>query len=159
MTTFYALYYLTLEPVAALLYLPQLALSMLAANAFAERADANNIAGIVHVFSWVAQFVGHGAAEGRAPALKDNILGGTSLFAYSCLSTRAAHSDILHSRCPRAVLCSSRTPLLAGIQPKTPQGDPKQRGCRSHSLQERSRAEEAFQGSLNIPWFSIISCI
>lgn len=27
----------------------------------------------VHVFSWVAQFYGHGAHEGRAPALLDNL--------------------------------------------------------------------------------------
>jgi len=26
-------------------------------------------------FSWIAQFLGHGLAEGRAPALLDNILG------------------------------------------------------------------------------------
>ncbi|KAJ9157911.1 DUF962-domain-containing protein [Pleurostoma richardsiae] len=28
---------------------------------------------ILHVFSWVAQFIGHGKFEGRAPALFDNI--------------------------------------------------------------------------------------
>lgn len=27
----------------------------------------------IHVFSWVAQFVGHGKFEGRAPALLDNL--------------------------------------------------------------------------------------
>lgn len=27
----------------------------------------------VHVFSWIAQFYGHGAHEGRAPALLDNL--------------------------------------------------------------------------------------
>jgi 2-hydroxy fatty acid dioxygenase len=28
--------------------------------------------------SWVAQFLGHGLAEKRAPALVDNVIGGTS---------------------------------------------------------------------------------
>lgn len=28
----------------------------------------------VHVTSWIAQFVGHGAFEGRAPALLDNLV-------------------------------------------------------------------------------------
>jgi 2-hydroxy fatty acid dioxygenase len=28
----------------------------------------------LHVFSWVAQFVGHGKFEGRAPALLDNLV-------------------------------------------------------------------------------------
>lgn len=34
------------------------------------------IAGAAHVVSWIAQFMGHGLAEGRAPALLDNLLGG-----------------------------------------------------------------------------------
>jgi uncharacterized membrane protein YGL010W len=33
-------------------------------------------AGILNAVSWVAQFLGHGLAEGRAPALLDNLLGG-----------------------------------------------------------------------------------
>jgi len=51
----------------------------LTANAFAQRADHQNIALIVHVACWVAQFIGHGFAEGRAPALIDNILGAVVL--------------------------------------------------------------------------------
>jgi uncharacterized membrane protein YGL010W len=31
---------------------------------------------IVQIISWIAQFLGHGLAEGRAPALLDNIVGG-----------------------------------------------------------------------------------
>jgi uncharacterized membrane protein YGL010W len=34
---------------------------------------AMTAAAAVHVFSWVAQFYGHGAHEGRAPALLDNL--------------------------------------------------------------------------------------
>jgi len=34
------------------------------------------IAGVIHGLSWIAQFLGHGLAEGRAPALKDNFIAG-----------------------------------------------------------------------------------
>jgi uncharacterized membrane protein YGL010W len=33
----------------------------------------------VQIFTWVAQFVGHGVFEGRAPALLDNLVGGACL--------------------------------------------------------------------------------
>ena len=29
---------------------------------------------IIHIFSWIIQFIGHGAFEGRKPALMDNLL-------------------------------------------------------------------------------------
>ena len=51
-------------------------LSVLSATAFCERADYKAVALTVNVLSWIAQFVGHGFAEGRAPALLDNLLGG-----------------------------------------------------------------------------------
>jgi hypothetical protein len=90
----YYLYYLALEPVGAvsthfpipksppyrdstqLLYGPQLALSLLTATAFAGNADNIGLAGVIHLISWVAQFLGHGLAEKRAPALLDNLIGG-----------------------------------------------------------------------------------
>ncbi|KAI9507712.1 hypothetical protein F5148DRAFT_1276098 [Russula earlei] len=68
-------YYYALEPVAALLYTPQAILSILSANAFAQRADHRHVALIVHVACWIAQFIGHGFAEGRSPALLDNLVG------------------------------------------------------------------------------------
>jgi uncharacterized membrane protein YGL010W len=34
----------------------------------------NYWAGGIHIVSWLAQFVGHGAFEGRAPALLDNLV-------------------------------------------------------------------------------------
>lgn len=37
---------------------------------------------VVQLFSWLSQFVGHGAAEGRAPALLDNLLQGASFSAF-----------------------------------------------------------------------------
>ena len=38
--------------------------------------DHNTLASIVHVGSWVLQFMGHGFAEKRSPALKDNLIQG-----------------------------------------------------------------------------------
>ena len=35
---------------------------------------ANYWALTIHIFSWMAQFVGHGLFEGRAPALLDNLI-------------------------------------------------------------------------------------
>lgn len=68
--------YLLLEPVAG---------SVLAAFCLGMTALANylridnpdmtfKVALGAHVFSWIAQFIGHGAFEGRAPALVDNLL-------------------------------------------------------------------------------------
>ncbi|KAH7916760.1 DUF962-domain-containing protein [Hygrophoropsis aurantiaca] len=74
-TAVYLVYYLILEPVAAILYAPQMVLSLLTATAYSYRTDGIRNAVIVQVVSWVAQFLGHGLAEGRAPALLDNILG------------------------------------------------------------------------------------
>jgi len=72
-------YYFALEPVAALLYTPQLVLSLLSATAFSRTAGHITQAAILHTFSWVAQFIGHGVAEGRAPALFDNLIGAVVL--------------------------------------------------------------------------------
>jgi len=71
----YWFYYLALEPVGALLYLPTSITTLLTATACANRSDANKIAGILFATSWIAQFAGHGVAEKRAPALFDNIIG------------------------------------------------------------------------------------
>ncbi|KAE9405985.1 DUF962-domain-containing protein [Gymnopus androsaceus JB14] len=71
----YEAYYLMLEPVAALLYAPQFTLSVLTANAFAQRPDHLTVAIVMHTLSWIAQFIGHGVAEKRAPALFDNLVG------------------------------------------------------------------------------------
>ncbi|KAH7931280.1 DUF962-domain-containing protein [Leucogyrophana mollusca] len=74
-TVIYLIYYLVLEPVAAILYAPQMVLTLLTATAYSYRSDGIRNAVVVQVVSWVAQFLGHGLAEGRAPALLDNILG------------------------------------------------------------------------------------
>ena len=65
-----------LEPVAGGLLAPLL----LGATAYAKHltatygATANHWSIGIHVMSWLAQFVGHGVFEGRAPALLDNIV-------------------------------------------------------------------------------------
>ncbi|PHH89492.1 hypothetical protein CDD83_5957 [Cordyceps sp. RAO-2017] len=72
----YACLYVLLEPVAGF---------VLAAFCVGSTALANHMrvedpqttfrtALFVHIISWVAQFVGHGAFEGRAPALLDNLV-------------------------------------------------------------------------------------
>jgi len=71
----YFLYYIALEPVAALLYAPQFGLSLLAATAFSYRSDAMSKSVMLNVVAWIAQFLGHAFAEKRAPALLDNIAG------------------------------------------------------------------------------------
>ena len=94
-TALYLLYYLLLDPVAAvspqsvsqinyllvtfdqILYAPQMFLKLLSATAYAHRPDGIRNAVIVQLVSWIFQFLGHGLAEGRAPALLDNIVGGT----------------------------------------------------------------------------------
>ncbi|KAK4035168.1 hypothetical protein C8A01DRAFT_48605 [Parachaetomium inaequale] len=67
--------YLLLEPVAG----GVLAVICLAAAAgtnylrLQDTAGTNQISIAVHLVSWIAQFVGHGKFEGRAPALLDNL--------------------------------------------------------------------------------------
>ncbi|TFK27004.1 DUF962-domain-containing protein [Coprinopsis marcescibilis] len=68
-------YYLILEPVAAILYVPQMVLSVLTATAFSYRDDHVLLSGLLHAVSWIAQFYGHGIHEKRAPALLDNLIG------------------------------------------------------------------------------------
>ncbi|KAF8076093.1 hypothetical protein FPV67DRAFT_1573106 [Lyophyllum atratum] len=92
----YLAYYFVLEPVAAvcgsrfilpypihpnlqLLYAPQLLLSLLTATAYATGPGHITKAALLHVASWIAQFLGHGLAEKRAPALLDNLVGAVVL--------------------------------------------------------------------------------
>eukprot|EP00698_Gefionella_okellyi_P003048 TRINITY_DN12869_c0_g1_i1.p1 TRINITY_DN12869_c0_g1~~TRINITY_DN12869_c0_g1_i1.p1 ORF type:complete len:185 (-),score=35.54 TRINITY_DN12869_c0_g1_i1:111-665(-) len=71
---FYAFYYLTLDLTAGALYFPVLFGMLVTANNFAATQEsALYYAAIVHVISWVMQFIGHGVFEGRKPALVDNL--------------------------------------------------------------------------------------
>lgn len=72
----YSILYILMEPVAGALLAPIL----VAATAYGKHltstygATANYWAGGINVACWLAQFVGHGMFEGRAPALLDNLV-------------------------------------------------------------------------------------
>ncbi|KAK5127125.1 hypothetical protein LTR85_008485 [Meristemomyces frigidus] len=72
----YSTLYVLMEPVAGGMLAPLL----LAGTAYSNHLTsaygmtANYIALGVHIFCWLAQFVGHGIYEGRAPALLDNLV-------------------------------------------------------------------------------------
>lgn len=72
----YSSLYVLMEPVAGAMLAPLL----LGGTAYANHLTstygmkANNIAIGIHIFSWIAQFIGHGVFEGRAPALLDNLV-------------------------------------------------------------------------------------
>jgi len=103
---FYILYYLALEPFAGLLYIPQMTFFVLTATAFSYRSDAMAIAGILHFMSWIAQFLGHGLAEKRAPALVDNILGAVVLapfFVHLEILFSLGYNPALHKRVQNGV--------------------------------------------------------
>lgn len=72
----YSTLYILLEPVAGGLLAPLLLGGTAYANHLTSVAPvlSNKIAIGVHVFSWLAQFFGHGVFEGRAPALLDNLV-------------------------------------------------------------------------------------
>lgn len=67
--------YVLLEPVAG----TALAVLVLAGTAYGNHLThtygntMNTWAAAAHVVSWIAQFIGHGKFEGRAPALLDNL--------------------------------------------------------------------------------------
>ncbi|GAA5880449.1 hypothetical protein JCM16303_005386 [Sporobolomyces ruberrimus] len=71
-----ATYFILLEPLAGLLYAPLLlSLGHLSNVLYSGHHDvAMKYAGIAFVASWIAQFIGHGKFEGRAPALLDSLL-------------------------------------------------------------------------------------
>lgn len=72
----YAVFYVLLEPVAGGLLAPLIIGGAAYSNYLLSTygTTANYWAGAVHVVSWLAQFVGHGVFEGRAPALLDNLV-------------------------------------------------------------------------------------
>ncbi|KAL9102848.1 MAG: hypothetical protein Q9163_002063 [Psora crenata] len=75
-TLVYAVLYILMEPVAGGLLAPMLLVGTAFTNHLTSTygATANYWALGVFVTSWIAQFIGHGAFEGRAPALLDNLV-------------------------------------------------------------------------------------
>jgi uncharacterized membrane protein YGL010W len=72
----YAFGYLLLEPVAGAMLAPLLIGGTAYMNHLTSTygATATYWAAGLHVVSWLAQFLGHGKFEGRAPALLDNLV-------------------------------------------------------------------------------------
>lgn len=74
--TLYAMLYLLLEPAAGSV-LAAFCLGMTALTNYLKTDNPDltfKVALGAQIFSWIAQFVGHGAFEGRAPALLDNLV-------------------------------------------------------------------------------------
>ena len=72
----YGAFYILLEPAAGTVLLPIIIGWTAYANHLTTAYPSSaNTAGIaVEIFAWIAQFVGHGVYEGRAPALLDNFV-------------------------------------------------------------------------------------
>ncbi|KAJ5097720.1 hypothetical protein N7456_008441 [Penicillium angulare] len=72
----YTFVYILLEPVAGFSFAPLVVGSAVYGNYLHQQHGTEVVyyAGIIHVISWIAQFVGHGHFEGRAPALLDNLV-------------------------------------------------------------------------------------
>lgn len=72
----YMVYFIILEPLAGFLYAPFLFAVPLFAYHWNEIAPQQTFQYALYgfIFSWIAQFIGHGKFEGRAPALLDNLL-------------------------------------------------------------------------------------
>ncbi|KAF9426051.1 hypothetical protein BGZ94_006998 [Podila epigama] len=71
----YVSYYISLDKVAGILTAPVfLGLAKHATYFLQTNPQAKKIALYVHILAWIAQFIGHGVFEKRAPKLVDNLL-------------------------------------------------------------------------------------
>jgi uncharacterized membrane protein YGL010W len=71
----YAIGYVLMEPIAGGLLLPFVIGQSLAGTYCVQHyPGANKWAGIIQAGSWIAQFIGHGVWEKKAPALVDNLV-------------------------------------------------------------------------------------
>ncbi|KAH6646475.1 hypothetical protein BKA67DRAFT_526197, partial [Truncatella angustata] len=104
----YAVLYVLLEPVAGTV----LGAMCLAAAAASNKAllgnptQTNQIAIATHIICWLLQFLGHGAFEGRAPALLDNLVQAVflaPLFVWLELLFKFGYRRELQSRVDNAV--------------------------------------------------------
>ncbi|KAL8663751.1 MAG: hypothetical protein Q9202_003565 [Teloschistes flavicans] len=107
-TLVYATLYILMEPVAGGLLAPL----MLGGTAYANHLTnthgqtANYWALGLHIASWIAQFVGHGVFEGRAPALLDNLVQAFFLapfFVWMEILFRLGYRPELRNRLEKAV--------------------------------------------------------
>lgn len=74
-TLAYCILYILMEPVAGSVLSVLLLSGTAYANTLTARhnPEASYYALGAHIFAWIAQFIGHGIFEGRAPALLDNL--------------------------------------------------------------------------------------
>ena len=107
-TLVYATLYILMEPVAGGMLAPLL----LAGTAYSKHLTSTYGATVtywalgVHFASWLAQFVGHGVFEGRAPALLDNLIQAIFLapfFVWMEMLFACGYRPELHSRVESAV--------------------------------------------------------
>lgn len=107
-TLVYAILYVLMEPVAGGILAPLL----LAGTAYSKHLTstygptANYWALIVFITSWIAQFIGHGFFEGRAPALLDNLIQAVFLapfFVWMEVLFAFGYRPELHSRVESAI--------------------------------------------------------
>jgi uncharacterized membrane protein YGL010W len=72
----YSTLYILMEPVAGAMVAPILIGSTAYANHLTSEYGmaVNSWAGAINIACWIAQFIGHGKFEGRAPALLDNLV-------------------------------------------------------------------------------------
>ncbi|KAI5478494.1 hypothetical protein MNV49_005022 [Pseudohyphozyma bogoriensis] len=98
----YAAYFILLEPVAGALYAPVLVgMGHFSNVAYDSHPDAMKYAGWAFGFAWIAQFVGHGAFEGRAPALLTSLIQSLVLavfFVFLEVLFAAGYKPELHKR-------------------------------------------------------------
>lgn len=104
----YSAGYILLEPVAGAMLLPFLLGGTAVSNHLTSTygAKAYYIALGVHIVSWIAQFIGHGKFEGRAPALLDNLVQAlflAPLFVWMEILFHLGYRPELKSRLDKAV--------------------------------------------------------
>ena len=72
----YSSLYVLLEPVAGSAFAVLIMLSTAGGNLLTSTYGSATLGPLatIHILSWIAQFIGHGKFEGRAPALLDNLV-------------------------------------------------------------------------------------
>ena len=112
----YLFYYVILDPLTGLIYMPFLITLAHSAQVYARsRPFALYTALAVHIVGWTAQFVGHGYFEKRRPALLDNLVEAlviAPLFAFIDLLFMVGYKPSLKARVDR------RAKTMASIQKK-----------------------------------------
>ncbi|KAJ2851195.1 hypothetical protein IWW36_001334 [Coemansia brasiliensis] len=71
----YTLFYMILDPIAGVLIAPVIYSFLITSQQYAIHcSDSIKVMLALFVIAWVAQFIGHGVFEKRAPALVDNLV-------------------------------------------------------------------------------------